>query len=110
MYYDIDARVIKEAEFIVKEKATVRKASEKFGVSKSTVHFDVTKRLKDLDADLYKKVKKLLFINLSERHIRGGIATRAKFKKQAELNPKTEKKQKSEKKEKSTGEKKTERC
>ncbi|MBR1867968.1 MAG: sporulation transcriptional regulator SpoIIID [Clostridia bacterium] len=80
MYYDIETRVLKEAEYILKERATVRKTSEKFGVSKSTVHYDLTKRLKELDADGYEKVRKILFINLSERHIRGGMATRDKFK------------------------------
>ena len=82
MYYDIDLRVIKEAEYILSESATVRKAANKFGVSKSTVHYDMTHRLKDLDEELYAKVKNLLYINLSERHIRGGIATRDKFKRQ----------------------------
>ncbi len=81
MHYDIDLRVIKEAEYILGEKATVRKAAKFFGVSKSTVHYDVTKRLESLDSELYEKVKKLLMVNLSERHIRGGIATRNKFRK-----------------------------
>ena len=52
-----------------------------FGVSKSTVHFDVTKRLVGADGELAEKVKKVLFVNLSERHIRGGVATRNKFRK-----------------------------
>ena len=80
MRYDIDLRVIKEAEYVLKEGATVRKVAEKFGVSKSTVHYDMTKRLKALNADLYERVKKILKINLEERHIRGGIATREKFR------------------------------
>ena len=81
MYYDIETRVLKEAEYILMKKATVRKTSEKFGVSKSTVHYDLTKRLKELDVESYEKVRKILCINLSERHIRGGMATRDKFKK-----------------------------
>lgn len=80
MYYDVDARVIKEADFIIKENATVRAAAKVFGVGKSTVHYDMTKRLPFLDEDRAKKVKNVLFINLSERHIRGGLATRKKYK------------------------------
>lgn len=80
MYYDVDARVIKEADFIIKENATVRAAAKAFGVGKSTVHYDMTKRLPFLDEDRAKKVKNVLFINLSERHIRGGQATRKKYK------------------------------
>ncbi len=80
MYYDVDARVIKEADFIIKENATVRAAAKAFGVGKSTVHYDMTKRLPFLDEDRAKKVKNVLFINLSERHIRGGLATRKKYK------------------------------
>ena len=66
MYYDVDARVIKEADFIIKENATVRAAAKAFGVGKSTVHYDMTKRLPFLDEDRAKKVKNVLFINLSE--------------------------------------------
>ena len=80
MYYDVDARVIKEADFIIKENATVRAAAKAFGVGKSTVHYDMTKRLPFLDEDRAKKVKNVLFINLSERHIRGGLATPKKYK------------------------------
>lgn len=86
MYYDIDLRVIKEAEYILKEQTTVRKAAEKFGVSKSTVHYDMIRRLPKLDAALYARVKKLLGINLAERHIRGGMATREKFLKDRSRN------------------------
>ena len=55
-------------------------AAKKFGVSKSTVHKDVSVRLKKLNPSLYRKVKKILEINKKERHIRGGIATRKKYK------------------------------
>ena len=82
LFYDIETRVIKEAEFVLKENATVRSAAKVFGVSKSTVHYDLTKRLKDIDGDMCERVKGVLFTNLSERHIRGGVATRNKFKKQ----------------------------
>ncbi len=84
LYYDIETRVIKEAEYLLKERTTVRGVAEKFGVSKSTVHYDMTKRLSGLDFVLYEKVKEILSINLSERHIRGGIATRDKFKRLSE--------------------------
>ncbi len=80
MYYDIDERVLKEAEYILKNGATVRAAAKAFGVSKSTVHHDVTVKLRSLDEYLYEKVRKTLDINLSERHIRGGLATRERYR------------------------------
>ncbi len=82
MYYDVDARVIKEAEYIIKEKATVRKTASVFGVSKSTVHHDVAVKLGYIDEILYDEVKKVLNVNLAERHIRGGMATKEKYAKQ----------------------------
>ena len=81
MFYDIDARVLKEAEFIVRYRATVRETGKVFGVSKSNVHYDMVKRLPTVDEELYLRVRELLAVNLSERHIRGGIATRKKYKK-----------------------------
>ena len=80
MYYDIDERVLKEAEYILKNGATIRAAAKAFGVSKSTVHHDVTVKLRSLDEYLYEKVRKTLDINLSERHIRGGLATRERYR------------------------------
>lgn len=80
MYYDIDERILKEAEYILKNGATVRSAAKAFGVSKSTVHHDVTVKLKDLDEYLYEEVRKTLDVNLSERHIRGGLATRERYR------------------------------
>lgn len=80
MYYDIDERVLKEAEYILRNGATVRGAAKAFGVSKSTVHHDVTTKLKDLDEYLYERVRKTLDVNLSERHIRGGMATRERYR------------------------------
>ena len=77
----VEERAVELGAYIVENQTTVREAAKKFGVSKSTVHYDVTKRLEDIDAELYEKVKKTLFVNLSERHIRGGVATRNKFKK-----------------------------
>lgn len=81
MCEDIIERVIKEAEYIVETGATVRSTAKVFHFSKSTVHKDVTDRLKSIDKDLYNKVKKVLKINLAERHIRGGQATKLKYAK-----------------------------
>ncbi len=81
MCEDIKERVIKEAEYIAETKATVRQTAIVFHFSKSTVHKDVTERLKEIDKLLYEKVKKVLEFNLSERHIRGGEATRKKYQK-----------------------------
>lgn len=67
------------ADYITAHRATVRDAAGACGVSKSTVHKDVTERLKALDYPRYLKVKEILDFNLSERHLRGGEATRQKF-------------------------------
>ena len=79
MWDYIEERVIKCAEYIVTTGCTVRACSAHFSVSKSTVHKDVTERLQYINADLYEKVRKVLNFNLSERHIRGGRATRDKY-------------------------------
>ena len=76
------------ANYIVKSKATVRKAAQKFSVSKSTVHKDVSERLKKLDPKLYANVKNVLNLNKSQRHIRGGDATKRKFKQMKYINKK----------------------
>ncbi len=68
-----------EAEYIVSHRATVRDTAKNFDVSKSTVHKDVTERLLSVDAVLFGEVKKILDVNLAERHLRGGIATRKKY-------------------------------
>ncbi|MBR1968141.1 MAG: sporulation transcriptional regulator SpoIIID [Clostridia bacterium] len=81
MCEDIVDRVIKEAEYIAETGATVRACAKVFHFSKSTVHKDVTDRLKSIDLTLYKQVKKALNKNLAERHIRGGEATRLKYAK-----------------------------
>ena len=65
--------------YIAEEGATVRQAAQKFGVSKSTVHKDVSQRLKRLDPPLYAQVRSILDVNKSERHLRGGMATRRKY-------------------------------
>ena len=79
MRQDIFIRVKKEAEYIISTGATVRKTASVFNYSKSTVHKDVTERLKRIDKELFIKVDKVLKINLKERHIRGGEATRKKY-------------------------------
>ena len=81
MWEYIQERVIKCAEYIVETGCTVRACSAHFGISKSTVHKDVTERLKYVDAYLYEDVRKVLDVNLSERHLRGGLATQMKYKK-----------------------------
>jgi len=72
-------RVVLEAEYIIKHSATVRKTASVFGVGKSTVHKDMVTRLPLISTYLYEKVKRVLEINLSERHIRGGLATKQKY-------------------------------
>lgn len=74
-------RVILLADYIIENKATVRATAKKFGISKSTVHKDVAERLKYYNLSLYRQVKEILATNKEERHIRGGMATREKYKK-----------------------------
>ena len=76
----IAERAVKEAEHIISTGATVRACANYFGISKSTVHKDVSERLKDVDAALYAGVRQVLDKNLSERHILGGLATRDKYR------------------------------
>ena len=75
----IDDRATRLGEFIVENKATVRRAAKQFGVSKSTVHKDVSQRLKYIDNSLYRDVKDVLAVNKAQRHIRGGLATKRKY-------------------------------
>ena len=82
MWDYIEERVLKCAEYIVATGCTVRACSVHFSISKSTVHKDVTERLRDLNAELYETVHGILEVNLRERHIRGGNATREKYVKQ----------------------------
>ncbi|MCF8012510.1 MAG: sporulation transcriptional regulator SpoIIID [Clostridiales bacterium] len=76
----IQKRVLEICHYILETKATVRKCAEVFQVSKSTVHKDMTERLPSLDKELSKQIKIVLNLNKSERHIRGGEATRRKYK------------------------------
>ena len=81
MWDYITDRVIKEAEYIIENNLTVRAVAIHFGISKSTVHKDVTERLRSIDKNLYVEVRGVLNKNLSERHIRGGLATKNKYMK-----------------------------
>lgn len=80
MKKEIVLRVINEADFMIKNQSTVRDTAKVFFVSKSTVHYDLKFKLKKIDKSRWERVKKILAKNLSLRHIRGGIATREKYK------------------------------
>ena len=75
----IEQRAIEIGNYIVENGATVRQTAKKFGVSKSTVHKDVTERLAQINPSLAAEARKVLDVNKSERHIRGGLATREKY-------------------------------
>ena len=79
MHTNITNRVIQLADHVIATGDTVRSAAEKFGISKSTVHKDVSQRLKVLNPALYRQVREILDTNKSERHIRGGLATKKKY-------------------------------
>ena len=75
-----EARAVCLGEYILETGATVRAAAKKFHVSKSTVHKDVSERLRKVDPQLYGQVRTILEVNKAQRHIRGGLATRRKYK------------------------------
>ena len=75
----IEERVLELAEYILETGATVRAAAKKFRVSKSTVHKDITERLRELNPHMAAEVKAVLDNNKAERHIRGGLATKEKY-------------------------------
>ena len=75
----IDERAIELAHYIIDSKDTVRGAAKKFGISKSTVHKDVSERLKKMNPSLAREVRRILDENKAERHIRGGMATKLKY-------------------------------
>ncbi len=74
-----EERAITFAHYIIDHNTTVRATAKEFHISKSTVHKDVTDRLKKINPTIYAQVKQVLDLNKSERHIRGGIATREKY-------------------------------
>lgn len=75
----IEERAVEVGNYIIETKATVRQTAKKFGISKSTVHKDVTVRLASLNPVLAGQARNVLDVNKSERHIRGGMATREKY-------------------------------
>ena len=82
MAESIEQRACQLAVYMIETGATVRAAANHFGISKSTVHKDLTYRLPHANKTLYVKVRKVLDLNKSERHIRGGLATREKYRRQ----------------------------
>ena len=80
MKEDLSRRACQLAVYMIETGATVRAAAAQFGISKSTVHKDLTQRLEQCSKPLYAQVRELLDLNKQERHIRGGMATRRKYK------------------------------
>lgn len=80
MREDLEERARRLAVYILENRTTIRDAAKHFGISKSTVHKDISDRLAGYDRVLYLQVKEILEINKAERHIRGGNATRRKYK------------------------------
>ena len=77
---NIEERACALAQYIIENRTTVRDAARKFGISKSTVHKDISERLPQFNRTLYAQVKEVLEVNKAQRHIRGGIATRRKYR------------------------------
>lgn len=77
--YSIEERTIDLANYIIENRCTVRDAAKKFGISKSTVHKDITERLPKINKRLWGLAREILNENKQERHIRGGMATREKY-------------------------------
>ena len=75
----IEERAVEIGNYIIETKATVRQTAKKYGISKSTVHKDVAERLRTINPNLAEQVRAVLDVNKSERHIRGGMATREKY-------------------------------
>lgn len=80
MKQNLDKRACELAVYMIETGATVRSAAQHFGISKSTVHKDLTQRLRQTSPGLYQQVRQILDVNKQERHIRGGMATRRKYK------------------------------
>ena len=76
----MEVRAERLAQYIIENRTTVRAAAQKFGISKSTVHKDISERLPQFNRVLYQQVKEVLEVNKAQRHIRGGIATRKKYR------------------------------
>ncbi|MDO5126878.1 MAG: sporulation transcriptional regulator SpoIIID [Eubacteriales bacterium] len=82
----IEQRALEIGNYIIEAGATVRQAAKKFGISKSTVHKDLTDRLMEIDSMLAGQARAVLDVNKSERHIRGGLATREKYRNRTDTN------------------------
>ena len=80
MKENMEERAERLALYIIENRTTVRTAAQKFGISKSTVHKDISERLPQFNRSLYLQVKEVLDVNKAQRHIRGGIATRKKYR------------------------------
>ena len=80
MKENMEERAERLALYIIENRTTVRAAARKFGISKSTVHKDISERLPQFNRSLYLQVKEVLDVNKAQRHIRGGIATRKKYR------------------------------
>ena len=80
MRNEVESRATVLGEYIIENKATVRAAAKKFHISKSTVHKDVSERLRRVNPQLYREVRAVLNINKAQRHIRGGMATKEKYR------------------------------
>lgn len=80
VYTNIEQRACDLAVYIIDNQSTVRAAAKQFGISKSTVHKDLSERLPHINPGLYRQVRQLMELNKAERHIRGGLATRRKYK------------------------------
>jgi len=76
----IEDRVLEVAKYIIESKSTIRRTAKVFGVSKSTIHKDMTERLPTINPQIANEAKTILDLNKAERHIRGGRATRLKYK------------------------------
>lgn len=79
MNLNIEERTLEEAKYIMETEQTIRKTAQVFGLSKSTVHHDMSKRLKSVNGVMYEEVKKVLDKNFAEKHLRGGDATKRKY-------------------------------
>ena len=80
MHEDIERRVCDLAVYIIHNNATVRQAARHYGISKSTVHKDLSERLRSIDRRLYCQARAVLERNKAERHLRGGEATKKKYR------------------------------
>ncbi len=83
----IEERAVEIANYIIDNNATVRQTAKQFGISKSTVHKDVTERLNQINPTLASNARKVLDLNKSERHIRGGLATKEKYLQKTKYKP-----------------------